>query len=161
APLGYHAVNLLLHALAAVLLWRLLVRLEVPGAWLGAALFAVHPVQVESVAWITERKNVLSGALYFGSAPAFLSLAGLGPAPPAAAGRTRWWLLSFVLFLAALLAKTVTCTLPAALLLVLWWKRGRVARRELLALLPFFAAGLALGLLTAHLERTTVGASGE
>jgi tetratricopeptide (TPR) repeat protein len=160
APLGYHAVNLLLHALGAVLLWRLLRRLELPGAWLAAALFAVHPVQVESVAWITERKNVLSGALAFASALTFLTWAGMDARRPAAAGRARWWLLSFALFVAALLAKTVTAAVPAALLLLLWWKRGRVTRRELAALLPFLLVGLALGLLTAQLERTVVHATG-
>jgi tetratricopeptide (TPR) repeat protein len=152
-PAGYHAVNVLLHATAALLLWRVLRLLEAPGAFLAAALFAVHPVQVESVAWISERKNVLSGALYFGAALAWLHRVGGG-----GGARQR---LAFALYASALLAKTVTCTLPAALLLVRWWRREPVLERALLRrLAPFFATGLALGLLTVQLEKTRVGAEG-
>lgn len=159
-PLGYHLVNLLLHGAGSLLLWRVLVGLKLPGAWLAAALFAIHPVQVESVAWITERKNVLSGVFYFASALAYLGYCGL-----ASIGRIRHrpllYIASLVLFLAALLSKTVTCSLPAALLLILWWKRGRLERGDITALIPFFLSGLALGLGTVYLERYHVGAIGE
>ena len=122
---GYHVVNVLLHATAAVLLWRVLVALEIPAAWLAACLFAIHPVHAESVAWITERKNVLSGVFYFASALCYLAWASR-PSVPAErrkdkrSGETpkpRWGLYVFalVLFIAALLSKTVTCSLPAAL----------------------------------------------
>ncbi|MGH7177051.1 MAG: tetratricopeptide repeat protein, partial [Tepidisphaeraceae bacterium] len=162
---GYHAVNLLLHATSAVILWGLLRRLRVPGAWVAAAVFAVHPVNVESVAWITERKNVLS--LVFSLLAAHVFLFDFARIEDRiATGRTRagidWsaygWALVF--FACALLSKTVACTLPAALLVVLWWKLGRITRRDVLCLLPMFIAGAAMGLFTAHLERTFVGADG-
>jgi hypothetical protein len=71
--LGYHLVNILLHALAAIVLLRILLQLKIPGAWLGAALFALHPIQVESVAWISELKNTLSGAFFFSSILVYLN----------------------------------------------------------------------------------------
>ena len=158
-PTGYHLVNVILHALSALLLYRLLVYLNVPGAWLAAAVFALHPVHVESVAWVAERKNVLSGFFYFSSAFClfrFFGLAGEGEKKS-----NLWWYASgLLLFACALLSKTVTSTLPAAMLLVLWWKRGGVKGRELAALAPFFALGLAMGLATTWLEKHHVGALG-
>jgi Flp pilus assembly protein TadD len=163
-PLGYHIVNVLLHTLAAILLWRILVRLQAPGAWLAAGIFALHPVAVESVAWVTERKNVLSAVFYFAAALAYWRW----DAPVATGGepggtirnRWHWYFFAFALFMAALLSKTVTCSLPAALLLVIWWKRGHLAVRDVWPLLPFFMAGAGLGWLTVWLERTQVGAQG-
>lgn len=168
-PRGYHAVNIALHAANAALLWRVLVALGVPGAFVAALLFGVQPVHVESVAWITERKNLLSAALYLLSLAVFLRFFRLtGPAAPAApadpteAGRRRWDLygIGLLLFAGALFSKTVTASLPVALLLALWWKRGRVAPRELVALAPLVALGGALGLVTAGLEQAHVGAVG-
>jgi hypothetical protein len=158
-PFGYHLVNVLLHGLNAVLLWRLLVMLAVPGAWLAAAVFAVHPVHVESVAWVTERKNVLSGAFYLG---AFLAYLRFAPPGGRGAGPVAWraYAAALALFVLAMLSKTVTCTLPAALLIVLWWKRPRLAARDVLPLLPFFALGLGLSLVTIWMEKHHVGAQG-
>ena len=161
-PLGYHVVNVLLQALPAILLWRVLVRLQLPGAWLAAGIFALHPVCVESVAWVTERKNVLAGMFYFASALAYLRWTGQGTDGKEQIRVTlRWYFLALALFIAALLSKTVACSLPAALLLVIWWKRGRIAGRDVWPLLPFFAAGAALGSVTSWLERTHVGAQGQ
>ncbi len=159
-PLGYHVVNVVLHALGAVLLWRVLGRLTVPGAWLAAAVFALHPVQVESVAWITERKNVLSGVFYFAALLAYIRFASLDMDRPPLRHRRAYYGLAMLLFCLALLSKTVTCSLPAAILLLLWWKRKRLDLREILPLLPMFAVGLAMGLLTAWMEKHTVGAGG-
>ena len=162
--LGYHLDNVLLHAASTVVLWRILVALAFPGAWIVAAVFALHPLHVESVAWIVERKNVLSGLLYLLAAYAYLGFVGLlwtpAPAGVAGAGDRRWYAASLVLFVAALLSKTVVCSLPAALLLVLWWRRGRVGGRDLLDLLPFFAVGLLLAAVTVFVEREHVGAAG-
>ena len=159
-PVGYHLVNVLLHAAAAILLWQVLWRLQLRGAWLAAILFAVHPVEVESVSWITERKNVLSAVFYFAAALAYLRFVRwAGPGGPTRQ-RWCWYLGALVLFLAALLSKTVTCTLPAALLLVCGWKRGRVQWGDLLPLVPFFVFGAGLGLLTAWMEKYHVGAQG-
>jgi len=158
-PLGYHVDNVLLHALAAVLLWRVLVRLQLPGAWLAAGIFALHPVMVESVAWVTERKNVLAAVFYFGAALAWLRWPGSAGANPDRAAPRRYFL-ALILFAAALFSKTVTASLPAALLLIAYWQRGRITGRDVGPLLPFFALGLALGLVTSWVERTHVGAAG-
>jgi tetratricopeptide (TPR) repeat protein len=154
---GYHVTNVLLHAGAAVLLWRVLLWLAVPGAWLAAAIFALHPVHVESVAWITERKNVLSAVFYLGAALAYLRAALPTGSPLVNPGL---YAVSLALFLCALLAKTVTCSLPIALALLLWWKRGRLGRREIVPLLPLAGLGLALALVTVWMERYHVGARG-
>jgi hypothetical protein len=137
-PVGYHAINLILHMLAAILLWRVLVQLRVPGAWLAAAIFAVHPVHVESVAWITERKNVLSAVFYLAAALAYLRFERARDSEES--GRRAWtfYAASFAFFVLALLSKTVACSLPAALLLARWWRTGTLKRRDIVPLLPFF-----------------------
>ncbi len=160
-PFGYHLVNVLLHATVSLLLVAVLRRLRVPGAWLAGALFALHPVHVESVAWITERKNVLSGFFYLLAMLAFFRFAPAERGEVREIHRRRWYLLSIGLFLCALLSKTVTATLPASLLLLGIWKRGRPTRADALALLPFFALGVLFGSGTAWMERYHVGAQGE
>ena len=169
-PVGYHVVNVVLHVAGALLLCAILTRLAVPGAWLAAALFALHPVHVESVAWITELKNTLSGVCYLGALLAYLAWAPPG-APGPAPGRTRaspaardgrLYGLALALFVGALLSKTVTASLPAAILLIVWWKEGRLAwRRHVRPLLPFFLVGATLGLTTAWIERHVIGAEGD
>ncbi|MBI5153667.1 tetratricopeptide repeat protein [Candidatus Poribacteria bacterium] len=155
-PTGYHLSNVLLHAANALLFYRVLRRLGLhTAAPLATGLFALHPVMVESVAWIAERKNVLSLFFYLAAALMYLRWANVEGAGQRE--RVTWWWVAFGLFVLALLSKTVTCSLPAALLLVLCWKRGRCTRDEFLPLLPFFAAGLALAMLTVWLETHVVG----
>jgi len=153
AALGYHLVNVALHALVAWLLYRALRRLSLPGALLAAAVFAVHPVCVESVAWVSEQKNTLSGAFYLAAALAYLRFD--------ASRRRAPYVLALALFALALATKTVTATLPAALLVVLWWRRGRLSwRGDVLPLAPFLAFGAAAGVVTAWVEKAYIGATG-
>ena len=156
APLGYHLVNVLIHGGSAAVLWLVLRRLGVPGAWMAAAVFALHPVHVESVAWVTELKNVQSGLFYLLALLGYLRWGLADDAQPA----RRLYALSSLFFLCALLSKTVTSTLPAAVALVLWWKRGRLVPRQVVALVPLAIIGAAAGTLTAWWERHYVGAVG-
>lgn len=152
APAGYHVINVLLHATAACLFAAVLRRLAVPGAWLAAFLFLLHPVCVESVAWISEQKNTLSTVFYLLAALAYLRFD--------ATRRTGHYTTATLLFLLALGSKTVTGTLPAALLVVFWWQRGRLdLRRDIAPLLPWFGCAAAAGVLTAWTERALIGAS--
>jgi tetratricopeptide (TPR) repeat protein len=153
APAGYHLANILFHAVSACLLYRVLRRLELPGAWIAACVFALHPVNAESVAWISEQKNTLSAAFYFAAALAYLRYES--------GHKLFWYAAGTGLFVLALLTKSVTATLPAALLVVLWWKRGRLSLTgDLLPLVPWLALGASMGAMTAWLERTHVGAIG-
>ena len=151
---GYHITNILLHALAAVFMWRALLRLKVPGAFWAALIFAVHPVNVESVAWITERKNTL--CLFFGALSALLFLGSEGisatPRPLNPATRRRWYILALIAFALSLLAKTATVMLPVVFLGVLWWNQQSEGRRvtlpDCLRVAPFFGLSAALALVT-------------
>lgn len=152
-PLGYHIINVLLHAANAVLLGLVLRRLAVPGAWFAAAIFALHPVHVESVAWITERKNVLSGFFYLLSVLSYLRFSE--------SRERRSYAYSLAFFVCALLSKSVTASLPVILLLLVWWKRDCLKfKRDVMPLAPFFGAGLAMGVVTIWMERHSVGAQG-
>jgi Flp pilus assembly protein TadD len=150
---AYHAINVLLHALVVCLLLQVLRRLKIPGAALAAAIFALHPVHAESVAWISEQKNTLSAVFYLSAMLAYLRFDEESDI---------WsYALASVFFVLALFTKTVTASLPAALLLIFWWKRGRLSlQRDVAPLLPWFAIGAAGGLLTAWVERMLIGAEG-
>ncbi len=150
---GYHLVSIALHALAAFLAFLILRQLAVPGAILAAVIFALHPVQVESVAWISELKNTLSCVSYLGALFAYLRFDQ--------DRKSRVYVPALALFILALLSKTVTATLPAALLIIFWWQRGRLKwRYDVRPLIPFFAFGAAAGLFTVWMERGVIGARG-
>ena len=204
-PTGYHVVNVLLHAANTVLLWRVLLRLAVPSAWLVAAVFAVHPLHVESVAWTIERKDVLSGLFYLaciltwlrfsegdstrltGHAQGTVKLGNRTPGTPLGGrgrdahvprgnrhargphgrdaadsetpstgwtGERAWrYCLALTLLAAGMLAKNMVVTLPAALVILHWWRHGRMTVRALLRLVPFF--GVALSLVAVDLWMVT------
>ncbi|MBI3831030.1 MAG: tetratricopeptide repeat protein [Planctomycetes bacterium] len=157
APLGYHALNVLLHALNALLVWQVLKKLGLRAAWFGAAFFALHPVQVESVAWVTERKNVLSLFFALLSLLAYLRFRPIkDESPPAPAW--PWYAAALGCFFLASVSKTVVVALPPAILVLSWWKRGRVSVREALELVPFLALGLFFALLTVKAEAPKVAA---
>jgi tetratricopeptide (TPR) repeat protein len=132
-PLGFHLVNIALHAVSALLVWRILEHLRMPGALLAAAIFALHPVNVESVAWITQLKNTLSLTLTLVSVLFYFLYERDG-------GRWRF-AMSVGLFLLAALAKGMALTLPIVLLACAWWQRGAIGRRDVLRMLPFLLIG--------------------
>jgi len=161
-PGGYHLINILLHGANAILLWRLLSRLAIPGAWLAAAVFALHPVQVDSVAQISERKNVLSMVFYLAALLTYLRFSSFDQPTRDHAPRS-WSLYGVVIFLfvCALLSKTTACSLPAVIGLLVWWKRDQIQwKQDLLPLLPLFAIGLAMSKLTVFVEQEVTGATG-
>src|SRR5262249_44719351 len=150
-PTGYHVTNLALHLASALLIWAILRRLAIPGAVLAAALFLVHPVNVESVAWIAQRKNVLSMVFFLLSVLWYVKSEFRAEAPPATVGASKgrqasprraqpdraagvglWYWLSLAAFTAAMLSKASVAALPAMLLLLVWWKRGAITRSDIL-----------------------------
>src|SRR6267142_2303925 len=147
-PTGYHCVNLLLHVANALLVWRVLTRLNVPGAWLAGAIFALHPVQVESVAWITERKNVLMGFFFLLTLLAWIAFVDERL-------RRQWifYCLALIFYVLALSAKATACTLPAVLFLILWLQKKPITVRRLMQIVPFVVLGIGMGLLAVWWER--------
>lgn len=147
-PLGYHLDNVFLHGLDTILIWRALERLKIPGAKLAALLFALHPVNVASVAWITERKNTLAMACMAGAVLLYLTFEDTG--------RRKWYCLAAALFVLGIFAKSAIAPLPVALLGMDWWRRGRITRRDVARSLPFFGLALSGALLGVWIQHQVI-----
>ena len=145
STLGYHLVSIACHAAGALLILVILRRLQVKGAWLAAAIFALHPVYVESVAWISELKNTMSGAFYLGAVLAYLRFDEIRK--PSSYG------LAAGLFLCGLLSKTTVIVWPLGMLVILWWKHGALCwRRDVLPLVALFALAAMDGWMAIRVE---------
>ena len=147
-PAPYHVVNIILHAANAALLFVLLCRLNVRGAWVAAALWAVHPVNVESVAWCTELKNTQSGLFFLLSLFCFLRFTD--------GSRPVWYAGSLFCCAAALLSKPSTVVLPLVVLLLAWWKNRCITRMDMLRTAPFFVLAVATSLVTVAEQRAAI-----
>ena len=152
-PLGYHVVNLALHVSITLLLWLVLRRLSIPGAFLAALLFSIHPVNVVAVAWISQRKTLLAALFLLLSILCFLreeKRRGVGEQ-----GLGRWYWLSLFAFLLAALSKISVVSMPLVFLLIVWWLRGQITRVDLLRSLPYF--GISLATILVQLQFKTHG----
>jgi len=156
SPSPYHILNVLMHAGSAVLLWRVLRQLAVRGAWLGAALWALHPVMVQSVAWITELKNTQSCLFYLLSILCFLKF------DTESQRSRRWWRFggAVLFFILAITSKPSTVMLPVVLALCVWWRKGRIRRRDVVALVPFTLISALASVWTIWEQKFHAGAVG-
>ena len=137
-PLGYHIVSCVLYFINIALIWRLLLKLEIPGAWAISAIFAIHPLHVESVAWLIGQKDLLSALFYLGAIHVWLRFRE--------SSRLKTYALALSLYALGILSKSTVVTLPAALLILLWWKQERITAQDIMRLLPFFIVGFAITL---------------
>jgi protein O-mannosyl-transferase len=163
--LGYHFMNVLFQVADTLLLWTLLRRLGLKSAWLAAVVFAIHPVQVETVGWIAELKNLLSAFFYFLTLLAYCRFAGIIPTPPGASAAPLYrnfqlYALALLFYLLALFSKTDVCTLPVVILILIWWKRGRWTVPDVLWTVPLFILGAVLAGATIYVEHNTTGMQG-
>ncbi len=151
-PLPYHLMNVLMHAGSAVVLWQVQRKLNIRAAWAGAALWAVHPVMVQSVAWVTELKNTQSAFFYLLSILFFLKWDDVK--------KQSLFAFSLLFFVMAITSKTSTVMLPVALGLCLWWRHNRVTIQDFVRLIPFFAISAAASAWTIWEQKYHSGAQG-
>lgn len=156
-PLPFHVLNVIMHGLAGILLWRVLRRLGAPAAWLGAALWVLHPVMVQSVAWVTELKNTQSAVLYLASALFFLRAED----EKECSRRSRWRIVSIGLFALAITSKSSTVMLPVLLFLAVWWRSGSISVRKAAELLPYLVISAVAAAWTIWEQKFHSGAIGE
>jgi tetratricopeptide (TPR) repeat protein len=159
-PMGYHIVNVMIHIINALLLWLILRRLSIPGAWFASAVFALHPVNVESVAWITERKNVLM--LFFSLLSALCWMESITTDKFTLDNRLGrktiiFYIGSLLLYALALFSKTTACTLPAAFILILWFRRSPLTFKRWMQVVPFIVMGIGMGLFAMWWENRHLG----
>ena len=167
-PRPYHLLNVFLHAGSALLLWQILRQLNVRGAWLGAALWALHPVMVQSVAWVTELKNTQSGFFYLLSVFCFLkSNAAIQGRPisgslvsPAGERSSLFFASSLLFFILATLSKPSVVMLPIVLFLCIWWRAGRSRLRDIIELAPFLLVSAVASVWTIFEQKFHAGAIG-
>ena len=138
-PAGYHITNILIHTACALLIWRILVQLNIPAAFAAAIIFAVHPVNVESVAWIAQRKTILAMLFFLLSLFYYLRLDRTG--------KKLFYALSATLFILAMLSKGSVVSLPVVILLCVWWLRGTISKRDIIRSMPFFAVSAAMSVV--------------
>ena len=164
--LGYHVVSILLQVICALLLWRVLLRLRLRAAWLAAAIFAINPLVVESVAWVVEQKNLISGIWVLAAVWAWIRFTGLDRPDEVLESAEpvydwKFYGIAVLFYFLAVCAKTFVCALPAAILVLTWWKLGRVTRKHLLAGIPWFVITAGAAWMAAWRERYGAGAHGK
>ncbi len=144
-PTVFHVTNLVIHILCCLLIWRVLIELEIPGAWLAATVFAVHPVNVETVAWIAQRKNLLSMLFYLTALAMYFRFEKLSRLQQR--GNRLWYWLAVAAFWLAMLSKGGVVTMPIVLLVCVWWQNGAIRRQDVMRSLPFFGIAVLMGLV--------------
>jgi tetratricopeptide (TPR) repeat protein len=147
---GWHAVNILLHLLNAILIWRILVCLGIKWPKVGSLIFALHPVNVATVAWISEGKNTLSMAFF-----CYAMLLFLKKQEQKISG--SWWTSPFPFFVMALLSKTSAVVFPPLMILTSWWRRGRIVKSDLIRMIPYMMASFALGVVGVCAQNHVIG----